>query len=152
MSSSIEDGYATYCGERGATLWGTKPRLALLKAILKSPTIPLLDKATSVLDSELEKLIQEALEKTTTGRTCGVVAHRLSTIQRSDKITVLDKGRIVEEGSHSELLAEGENGLYLSLVKVQQLALVVFMRLIQNPREPVHLSCSAPRHLAVSKS
>ncbi|KAK3437549.1 hypothetical protein EUGRSUZ_C02210 [Eucalyptus grandis] len=98
--SSMEDGYATYCGEEVAQLsGGQRQRLALAL-----------------------ETIQEALEKTMTGRTCVVVAHRLSTIQRSDKITVLDKGRIVEEGSHSELFAEGENGLYFSLVKVQQLA------------------------------
>ncbi|KAF8008932.1 hypothetical protein BT93_J0049 [Corymbia citriodora subsp. variegata] len=121
--SSMEDGYATYCGERGVQLsGGQRQRLALARAILKDPTILLLDEATSALDSESERQIQEALEKTMTGRTCVVVAHRLSTIQRSDKITVLDKGKIIEEGSHSELLAEGENGLYFSLVKVQQLA------------------------------
>ncbi|XP_030544979.1 putative multidrug resistance protein [Rhodamnia argentea] len=121
--SSMEDGYSTYCGERGVQLsGGQRQRLAIARAILKDSTILLLDEATSALDSESERLIQEALEKTMMGRTCVVVAHRLSTIQRSDKITVLDKGRIVEEGSHSELLAEGENGLYFSLVKVQQLA------------------------------
>lgn len=103
---------------------GQKQRIALARAILKNPAILLLDEATSALDIGSEKLVQDALEKTMVGRTCVVVAHRLSTIQKSDKITVIENGRIIEQGSHSELLAKEENGAYLSLVKCQQLATV----------------------------
>ncbi|RVW27851.1 putative multidrug resistance protein [Vitis vinifera] len=123
--SSMKDGYATYCGERGVQLsGGQKQRLALARAILKNPAILLLDEATSALDVKLESLVQDALEKTMVGRTCLVVAHRLSTIQKSDKISVIDDGKIVEEGSHGELLAKGEKGAYFSLVKLQQHATV----------------------------
>lgn len=119
----MSDGYATYCGERGAQLsGGQKQRIALARAILKNPAILLLDEATSALDINSEKVVQEALEKTMIGRTCIVVAHRLSTIQKADKITVVENGRIVEQGSHKELLAKEENGAYLSLVKCQQRA------------------------------
>ncbi|KAA8542196.1 hypothetical protein F0562_023348 [Nyssa sinensis] len=121
--SSMKDGYATYCGERGVQLsGGQKQRLALARAILKSPSILLLDEATSALDVKSENLVQDALEKIMVGRTCLVVAHRLSTVQKSSKILVIDNGRIVEEGSHSELLAKGEKGAYFSLVRFQQQA------------------------------
>ncbi|KAJ6913020.1 ABC transporter B family member 15 [Populus alba x Populus x berolinensis] len=95
--SSMEDGYETYCGERGVQLTrGQKQRIALARAILKNPTILLLDEATSSLDVNSEGLVQKALERTMTGRTCLVVAHRLSTIQKADKIAVIDQGRIIE--------------------------------------------------------
>ncbi|KAK3221254.1 hypothetical protein Dsin_008279 [Dipteronia sinensis] len=103
---------------------GQKQRVALARAILKNPAILLLDEATSSLDINSEKLVQDALEKTMVGRTCVVVAHRLSTVQKSDKITVVENGRIIEQGSHSELLAKEENGAYFSLVKFQQLATI----------------------------
>ena len=123
MSSSMEDGYNTYCGERGVQLsGGQKQMIALARAILKNPSILLLDEATSALDVKTENLVQDALEKTLVGRTCLVVAHRLSTVQKSDKISVIDKGRIVEEGSHGELLAKGEMGAYYSLARLQQQA------------------------------
>ncbi|XP_077228538.1 putative multidrug resistance protein [Tasmannia lanceolata] len=119
--SCMKDGYMTYCGERGVQLsGGQKQRIALARAILKNPTILLLDEATSALDSQSESLIQEAMEKMMVGRTCIVVAHRLSTIQKSDSIAVIENGKIVEEGSHGELLAKGENGAYFSLVRLQQ--------------------------------
>ncbi|KAK2646218.1 hypothetical protein Ddye_021413 [Dipteronia dyeriana] len=123
--SSLSDGYATYCGERGVQLsGGQKQRVALARAILKKPAILLLDEATSALDINSEMLVQDALEKTMVGRTCVVVAHRLSTVQKSDKITVVENGRIIEQGSHSELLTKEENGAYFSLVKFQQLATI----------------------------
>ncbi|KAF5957361.1 hypothetical protein HYC85_004586 [Camellia sinensis] len=125
--SSMEEGYATYCGERGVQLsGGQKQRLALARAILKNPAILLLDEATSAIDVKMENLVQDALEKTMVGRTCLVVAHRLSTIQKSDKISVIDKGRVVEEGSHDELLSKGEKGAYHSLVRLQQQATLRF--------------------------
>ncbi|KZV17797.1 ABC transporter B family member 15-like [Dorcoceras hygrometricum] len=118
---SMKDGYKTFCGERGTQLsGGQKQRIALARAILKNPSILLLDEATSALDSLSESLVQEALEKMMVGRTCVVVAHRLSTIQMADSIAVIQNGRIVEEGSHRELLALGDKGSYFNLVKLQK--------------------------------
>lgn len=117
----MKDGYDTYCGERGIQLsGGQKQRIALARAILKNPSILLLDEATSALDSASESLVQEALEKMMVGRTCVVVAHRLSTIQKSDCIAVIENGKVVEKGSHSELLSIGNNGSYYSLMKFQR--------------------------------
>ncbi|KAA8533236.1 hypothetical protein F0562_033231 [Nyssa sinensis] len=119
--SSMKDGYKTYCGERGVQLsGGQKQRIALARAILKNPAILLLDEATSALDSMSENLVQEALEKMMVGRTCVVVAHRLSTIQKSDSIAVIKNGKVVEQGSHSDLLAVGHHGSYYSLIKLQK--------------------------------
>ena len=116
----MENGYRTYCGERGAQLsGGQKQRIVLARAILKNPAILLLDEATSALDYRSEIHVQEAIEKMMVGRTCIVVAHRLSTIQKSDTIAVIENGRIVEEGSHDELLSKAENGAYYSLVTLQ---------------------------------
>lgn len=118
--SSMKDGYETYCGERGVQLsGGQKQRIALARAILKNPEILLLDEATSALDSVSENLVQEALEKMMVGRTCVVIAHRLSTIQKADSIAVIKNGKVVERGSHSELLAIGRHGSYYSLIKLQ---------------------------------
>ncbi|XP_059662528.1 ABC transporter B family member 15-like [Cornus florida] len=115
--SGMKDGYDTYCGERGVQLsGGQKQRIALARAILKNPSILLLDEATSALDSASENLVQEALEKMMNGRTCIVVAHRLSTIQNSNSIVVIKDGKVVEQGSHSDLLSLGRNGVYYSLV------------------------------------
>ncbi|KAI3730898.1 hypothetical protein L1987_62078 [Smallanthus sonchifolius] len=120
--SSMKDGYETYCGERGVQLsGGQKQRIALARAILKNPAILLLDEATSALDSVSENLVQEALEKMMVGRTCVVVAHRLSTIQKSDSISVIKNGKVVEQGSHSELLSMGNGGAYRALIKLQHL-------------------------------
>ncbi|XP_059662527.1 ABC transporter B family member 15-like [Cornus florida] len=117
--SGMEDGYNTYCGERGVQLsGGQKQRIAIARAILKNPSILLLDEATSALDSVSENLVQQALEKMTNGRTCIVVAHRLSTIQNSNSIAVIKDGKVVEQGSHSDLVSFGQNGIYYSLVKL----------------------------------
>ncbi|XP_025013797.2 putative multidrug resistance protein [Ricinus communis] len=118
--SGMKDGYDTYCGERGVQLsGGQKQRIALARAIIKNPSILLLDEATSALDSVSESLVQEALEKMMVGRTCVVVAHRLSTIQKSNCIAVIKNGKIVEEGSHNELVSLGRGGVYYSLIKGQ---------------------------------
>jgi len=110
--------YDTHIGERGAKLsGGQRQRIAIARAILKSPRVLILDEATSALDNESEALVQEALDKLMLGRTAFVIAHRLSTVQRADTILVLDKGRIVESGSHSSLIDAG--GLYSKLYQVQ---------------------------------
>ncbi|XP_057484958.1 putative multidrug resistance protein [Actinidia eriantha] len=119
--SCMKDGYDTLCGERGVQLsGGQKQRIALARAILKNPSILLLDEATSALDNRSESLVQEAIEKVMVGRTCVIVAHRLSTIQKAGSIAVIDNGKIAEEGSHNELLAQREKSIYYSLVRLQQ--------------------------------
>ncbi|XP_072085762.1 ABC transporter B family member 15 isoform X1 [Arachis hypogaea] len=119
--ASLKDGYDTYCGDRGVQLsGGQKQRIAIARAILKNPEVLLLDEATSALDSQSEKLVQGALERVMVGRTSVVVAHRLSTIQNCDVIAVLDKGKLVEKGTHSSLLGKGPTGAYYSLVSLQQ--------------------------------
>ncbi len=116
--SKLPAGYDTVVGERGYRLsGGEKQRLAIARVILKDPRILILDEATSHLDSENEALIQAALEPLFQGRTSVVIAHRLSTILAADKILVMDEGRLVESGSHADLLAQG--GLYSQLYETQ---------------------------------
>ncbi|KAK7293231.1 hypothetical protein RJT34_16094 [Clitoria ternatea] len=118
--ASLKDGYETWCGEKGVQLsGGQKQRIAIARAILKNPKVLLLDEATSALDSQSEKVVQETLTRVMVGRTSVVVAHRLSTIQNCDVIGVLEKGRVVELGTHSSLLAKGPCGAYYSLVSLQ---------------------------------
>jgi ATP-binding cassette subfamily B protein len=118
LIASLPDGFETMVGERGYRLsGGEKQRVAIARVILKDPRILILDEATSHLDSHSEALIQEALERVMEGRTSLVIAHRLSTILAADVILVLDQGRLIELGSHSELLERG--GLYASLYETQ---------------------------------
>ncbi|CAL4887382.1 unnamed protein product [Urochloa decumbens] len=119
--SNLKDGYDTWCGERGFQLsGGQKQRIAIARAILKNPAILLLDEATSALDNQSEKVVQEALDRVMIGRTSVVVAHRLSTIQKCDSVVVLEKGIVVEKGTHSSLMAKGPSGNYYGLVGLQQ--------------------------------
>ena len=116
---SFPDKLETVVGERGVQLsGGQRQRIAIARAVLKNPRILILDEATSSLDSESERLVQEALEKLMEGRTSLVIAHRLSTVRKADKIIVLSGGKIVEQGTHTELLSNG-TGLYKTLTELQ---------------------------------
>lgn len=116
---SFPEKFETLVGERGMKLsGGQRQRIAIARAVLKDPSILILDEATSSLDSESERLVQEALDKLMVGRTSFVIAHRLSTIRKADKIIVIDKGEVRESGTHEELLLL-ENGLYHSLSRLQ---------------------------------
>ena len=110
--------YQTIVGEKGIRLSaGQRQRIAIARAILKNPRLLILDEATSSLDNESEKLIQDALERLLKNRTSFIIAHRLSTIQNADKIIVLDQGKIVEIGNHKELMEK--KGLYHHLTTVR---------------------------------
>jgi ATP-binding cassette, subfamily B, bacterial MsbA len=119
---SFPDQYRTIVGEKGINLsGGQRQRIAIARAIVKNPRILLLDEATSALDSESERLVQEALEQLMKGRTTFVIAHRLTTIQRADRILVLNKGRLVETGTHAELMER--KGLYQYLYTLRLIEL-----------------------------
>ena len=115
-----ENSYQTNIGDRGSKLsGGERQRLTIARAVLKNPPILILDKATSSLDTESERLVQDAINNMMQNRTCIVIAHRLSTIRHADEIIVLQKGKIVEKGTHEQLM--GNNGLYRRLVEMQEI-------------------------------
>lgn len=116
--AALPEGYDTVVGERGVKLsGGQRQRIAIARAVLKDPAVLVLDEATSALDNESERLVETALERLLAGRTTLIIAHRLSTVQRADRLVVLDRGRVVEEGSHAELLRLG--GVYARLFQMQ---------------------------------
>jgi ATP-binding cassette subfamily B protein len=116
--SAMAQGYETQLGERGVTLsGGQRQRIAIARAILKDAPILLLDEATSALDAESEKLVQNALEKLMKDRTTLVIAHRLATVLKADRMLVMDRGTIVEEGTHRELVRK--RGIYAKLAQLQ---------------------------------
>ncbi|MEM8632832.1 MAG: ABC transporter transmembrane domain-containing protein [Pseudomonadota bacterium] len=115
---ALPDGYDTYVGERGVMLsGGQKQRIAIARAILRDAPVLLLDEATSALDAESERAVQEAVDHLSAGRTTLVIAHRLATVKKADRIVVLEDGRIVAQGSHDALVSEG--GLYARLARLQ---------------------------------
>ena len=122
---NTEDGYQTFVGDRGNRLsGGQRQRVCIARAVLANPPIMLLDEATSALDTESEKLVQDALNKLMENRTTLVIAHRLSTVQNADIIVVLESGRIVEQGSHTELYER--DGLYRKLIDMQNFQLIAY--------------------------
>jgi ABC-type multidrug transport system fused ATPase/permease subunit len=120
--SQLPDGYHAHVGERGVKLSvGEKQRISIARALLKNAPILILDEATASVDTVTERLIQEALDRLMQGRTSFVIAHRLSTIQQANQILVLKSGKVVEQGTHTQLISKA--GLYANLIRIQNVAM-----------------------------
>jgi len=114
----LPQGFDSFLGEKGVRLsGGQKQRISIARAILRNPEILLLDEATSALDAENERLVQLALDRVMEGRTSLTIAHRLATVRQMDRILVIDSGKVIDQGSHDQLIARG--GLYADLAKLQ---------------------------------
>ncbi|KAI3817526.1 hypothetical protein L1987_11320 [Smallanthus sonchifolius] len=146
---NLPESYQTQVGQFGIQLsGGQKQRIAIARALLKEPKILLLDEATSALDSESERVVQEALDQASVGRTTIIVAHRLTTIRKADKIVVLRSGKVIESGTHEELMRKnnGEGGAYYQMVQLQQSA--THNETLDSPLTPVRYS--NPRRTPIS--
>jgi ABC-type multidrug transport system fused ATPase/permease subunit len=119
--TALPQGYNTYIGERGTRLsGGEKQRISIARSLLKNPSILILDEATSALDTASEQMVQKALDSLLEGRTVLMIAHRLSTVRKADRIVVLDQGKVLESGSHEELIRQ--QGKYQRLFELQVLS------------------------------
>ena len=118
--SALPDGYRTVVGEKGVQLsGGQRQRVAIARALIRKPAVLLLDEATSALDAESERCVLAALARGASARTTVTVAHRLSTVRGADTIAVVEEGRVVEKGSHSQLLAQNPDGSYARMIQLQ---------------------------------
>lgn len=149
--ASLPKGYETSVGEKGTQLsGGQKQRVAIARALIRNPRVLILDEATSALDAESEHIVQQALNNIMREHTVLVIAHRLSTVEKADNIIVIDKGRVAEQGSHSQLMASG--GLYNKLVQRQVLGIETGEEILNPPNKESWKSGGGPQRRRQSSS